>query len=1058
MVGYTMAHAKIQFRVRANRIWRASVVSFGSTLMVLAGHAATDFPLTTNVTWLQLRADAIGSLQLSGVVCAVNFKANALVLQDGSSAEVLRFSELPPGVTAGDCVKLEAAQCTLRRTPAGVAIASGAIVDNDGLHSMAERSGSVFLMTGLHVIQVDWFNYLGVLGLELAYEGPGMAKQRVPDSILFHRASTNADGGVLQPGLEYRAFEFAGHRVPEFTGLTPVRSGIARNVDPNVRTRDELVAVQFSGLIKINTDGLYRFHLKSDDGSRLSIEQLSPRVEMCGKTKPPPPRTFEDGWQWDNAQIGNWVELDGEVIAVNEQSDVLELEVRTSTALVRARLLPDGGPAPASLVGRQVRLVGVCRSAFTTDGRRVPGSLLAINWTELPTKEPFRQNAPGATQLAGDSPALPSLTTVEQVKRLTREQSLRGYPVKTRGVVTCVRTDFRSAVLQDATRGIYVNWLNVEDLPRVGQYWEVVGSSEPGDFAPCIRAQRASYLGEGRLPDPVHPTWDQLLNGSLDTQFVELQGVITSVDSDGVELLARGGKIRVALPDLQPDNVKRYENALVRLQGCLFASWDVRTHRVKNGEVSLYGAALMAQETFPVSPFAATLKSIPELKMFDLQASPFQRVRISGQVVHATAGEFHVAQGSDGVRCQARTADVHVGDLLEVAGFPNWNGPSPILQEAVARKTGSAPLPEARALTEEELVNEANESTRVRINGLLVTSRRDRDQFILEMQTGLRSFLARISAKESDAFKIPNGSRLELVGVYSLQRQRSAAQVVGFELLLNSPADIKVLAQPPWWTATRLLRALAVMAVALVVVALWVFTLRRRVSAQTWVIRQQVEREATLQERTRVAREIHDTLQQALAGLSMQLNAVAGKLRAAPGEALHILEVARSMVRHSQEETRRSVRDLRSFALEQGDLGDALSQMAAQASDGWPGRILVEVTGQRRRLPMRVESHLLRIGQEATNNAINHAAPETIRVTLNFAPEAVELSVTDDGRGFDIDHAAAGAAGHFGLLGMRERAEKIGASLQIRSIVGSGTTMELMLPLKNLSTNLPMTA
>jgi signal transduction histidine kinase len=269
---------------------------------------------------------------------------------------------------------------------------------------------------------------------------------------------------------------------------------------------------------------------------------------------------------------------------------------------------------------------------------------------------------------------------------------------------------------------------------------------------------------------------------------------------------------------------------------------------------------------------------------------------------------------------------------------------------------------------------------------------------------------------------------------------------VRFELLLNSAADIQVLARPPWWTFRRVVGLLGATAVLLVTGTLWLVTLKRRVTTQTEIIRQQIRHHATLEERTRIAREFHDTLEQALAGLGMQLNALANSLRDVPAEALRILEVARSMVRHSQEETRRSVMNLRTFALDKGDLPTALSQMAAEARNGWPGILEVHVSGQPTSLPVRIESHLLRISQEATTNAIKHAHPKSIRLDLAYTPELIELSIADDGCGFDSQHATTSAAGQFGLLGMRERAEKIGGTLVILSSPGAGTKVHLTLP------------
>ena len=218
---------------------------------------------------------------------------------------------------------------------------------------------------------------------------------------------------------------------------------------------------------------------------------------------------------------------------------------------------------------------------------------------------------------------------------------------------------------------------------------------------------------------------------------------------------------------------------------------------------------------------------------------------------------------------------------------------------------------------------------------------------------------------------------------------------------------------------------------------------------QTEIIRQKVQRETILEERTRIAREFHDTLEQALVGIGMQLDAATNMLSVSsiPAEPLQILDMARFMVRHSHEEARRSVWNLRTWALEQGDLPAALSEMKGHVKNGSPVQIGLEISGTPRPLPSRIESHLLRIGQEATTNAVKHAQGTIIRLELRYEPQSVQLSIEDDGLGFDAENATSSEAGHFGLLGMRERAEKIGGTITLLSTPGSGTRIHVTVPL-----------
>jgi signal transduction histidine kinase len=194
--------------------------------------------------------------------------------------------------------------------------------------------------------------------------------------------------------------------------------------------------------------------------------------------------------------------------------------------------------------------------------------------------------------------------------------------------------------------------------------------------------------------------------------------------------------------------------------------------------------------------------------------------------------------------------------------------------------------------------------------------------------------------------------------------------------------------------------------------------------------------QVVLNERTRVARELHDTVEQGLAGIALQLEAVAGSLQTAPDAARESLHVARQMLRYSLEETRRSVMDLRSQALESRDLAGALESLAH-----------VRVTGTPQRLDAAEEHHLLRIGLEALTNALKHGGATRIDIELRFDPDGTHLIVSDNGQGLDSANRPASGT-HFGLQGVRERVDKLGGLLNIHSAPGEGTRLAVMVPVR----------
>ncbi len=214
------------------------------------------------------------------------------------------------------------------------------------------------------------------------------------------------------------------------------------------------------------------------------------------------------------------------------------------------------------------------------------------------------------------------------------------------------------------------------------------------------------------------------------------------------------------------------------------------------------------------------------------------------------------------------------------------------------------------------------------------------------------------------------------------------------------------------------------------------------------VSRMEAQFGAVLAERARIAREIHDNLAQEMLGISVQLEVVARTLPASAELAKTHLDRVRILVRHGIAEARRYVWDLRSQALERNDLPTALADTARRLTNDTPIQTQVEVSGTFRPLTRLIEDNLLRMGQEAINNAVKHAQPHRIFVNLVFDAKRLQLSVRDDGRGFDYQASKAGQ-NHFGLVGMRERAEQIGGTLSIHSANGSGTEIVVDVPINN---------
>lgn len=201
------------------------------------------------------------------------------------------------------------------------------------------------------------------------------------------------------------------------------------------------------------------------------------------------------------------------------------------------------------------------------------------------------------------------------------------------------------------------------------------------------------------------------------------------------------------------------------------------------------------------------------------------------------------------------------------------------------------------------------------------------------------------------------------------------------------------------------------------------------------------------EERARLAREIHDTLAQGFVGISGQLDALEVKLDRDLSSARQHLHLAQKMARHSLTEARRSVLDLRTSELEGQSLSAALVSLTRQWAAGSATRVQVRASDVNQSLPGQIEQNILRIAQEAVVNAVKHSRAHTIWVGLEIKDHVLHLNVKDDGEGFQPCDGFPAKIGHFGIVGMKERAERLGGTFSLASHPGSGTRVEVVVPI-----------
>jgi signal transduction histidine kinase/ligand-binding sensor domain-containing protein len=248
---------------------------------------------------------------------------------------------------------------------------------------------------------------------------------------------------------------------------------------------------------------------------------------------------------------------------------------------------------------------------------------------------------------------------------------------------------------------------------------------------------------------------------------------------------------------------------------------------------------------------------------------------------------------------------------------------------------------------------------------------------------------------------------------------------------------------PPSFTQTRWFLAVWVAAIGGLI---WLAYLARMRQVAGGL---QLRYQAALAERIRIAQELHDTLLQGFTGITLQLRAIERVIAQRPKESAEALKNVLASADTALRDARHMIWDMRAVELEGRDLAEALEVAARGAMEDSSAELQFTVHGDRRRLPLAVETTALRIGREAVINAVNHAAPRTVRVSLEFGPRSLTLRVVDDGTGISPGAMAAAAAGeHLGIAGMRDRAQHAGGTLDIASEAGRGTTVSVSLPIR----------
>ncbi|MGC3957363.1 MAG: histidine kinase [Verrucomicrobiota bacterium] len=681
---------------------------------------------------------------------------------------------------------------------------------------------------------------------------------------------------------------------------------------------------------------------------------------------------------------------------------------------------------------------------------------------------------------------------------LPAEQAARFLPIVVRGVVVAGEPTWGGRFfVQDETSGVFVENLST-NRPEIGDLIEVHGVSHPGAFAPIITGPWWTKLGTAPLPPARVVPIEQVMSGAEDGQRVEVVGIVRAVQSGKINIdvdIASGGYRLHAFPKT-PENidVQRLIGARVRIRGTVAATFNAQLRqRISVALFVPLRADFIVEQTEAVNPFDEPLLPLNAIAQYRKDLLPGRRVHVKGVVTLQRPGvDLFLEDATGGLHVKTRqNLAVKVGDVIEAVGFPEVEHFLPVLDDALIRKTTEAGRPaQPKVAPLKEILGGLHHADLITLRAKLLDRNfrqirprgnipaSSRTVLMLQHESLVFTAEAELGEKDNPLALIPIGSIVDVSGVCFTESGEDK-KITSLQVLLQNAASVQLIKRPSWWTPQRLLIGLGVLLVVLVAAVSWIVMISKKNLVLNELIREKVKAQHELQqahdqleervkertaqlkfqitarkesevqykavisERTRLAQEIHDTLEQSLTGIALQLDTTSKLFHNQPDTANHHLELAREFVTQSQVEVRRSVWDLRSRALEQFDLPGAIVASGKQLTDGTDIKFDVQAKGRVRPLAETVEDNLLRIAQEALTNVIKHSHATATTIELDYGPKTVTLQVMDNGRGLPAEHLAGPGEGHFGLLGISERAKRLGTEAVFECPASGGTIVRV---------------
>jgi len=688
----------------------------------------------------------------------------------------------------------------------------------------------------------------------------------------------------------------------------------------------------------------------------------------------------------------------------------------------------------------------------------------------------------GAATAASEDGRVPSVAAdiVPIAVAIASDESDEPRSMRVRGVVTYRRDHL--CVIQDDTAGMFValraawergtlpddDTLLQQCVP--GSLLEVEGTLVAGRHTPTFIPTIIRSLGQANLPAPEPLDRQEFYGGEAVGRRVRARGVVQGVRRlPGVHelLVADGGEaFKATVPATHLREPETLIDAAVEFVGVAGAHTNSRGE-FRGARLHVADAAdITVLEPPTDDPFAVAAWPLERIAQA-AGTTAGHRVRTRGTVTCAVPGGFvYLQNGLTALRVMTASAPpLAPGDVAEAAGFIDDSGCVAGLCEAVVRRIGTGKPPRPSKIDPATIVainakaNHAGtladptdyEGSLIQFSATVVDRRSTGLGEMLFLSCGdHRLKVVEATPGAAGLRWLEPGSIVEVTGIFQggADADETATKwepvtPTNPQVLVRSAEDVTLVRGPPWWNPRRIFTALGATAAIAAAAGVWVVELRRQLAVQVSLVRDTLRREAVGEERRRIAREFHDVVTQGLAVLTLECDR---ESRQADPQTRSILARQRKLVEGLRQEARGFLSDLRDPAHVEGPLDATLETQLNYLRPSSPATIALVVESVPK-VDQEIRYQLMRIAREAVTNAIKHAQASSIVVRLDATADGTgaRLQIVDDGLGFDATPPQA-EAGHFGLIGMEERARRIGAGCVITSKPGHGTTVVVDLP------------